>query len=84
MSFPADGVESTYRNDINDVVTFLEGMHRDHYMVYNLTERSYDYSKFSNVCLPCAIDRCTFISVLLFIHSYFSCFKFDGTVLIFL
>lgn len=49
MSFPADGVESTYRNDINDVVTFLEGMHRDHYMVYNLTERSYDYSKFSNV-----------------------------------
>jgi phosphatidylinositol-3,4,5-trisphosphate 3-phosphatase/dual-specificity protein phosphatase PTEN len=50
MSFPAEGMESTYRNDINDVVTFLEGMHRDHYMVYNLTERSYDYSKFSNVC----------------------------------
>jgi hypothetical protein len=51
MSFPADGVESAYRNHIDDVSTFLEGMHKDRYMVYNLTERHYDYSKFSNVCL---------------------------------
>eukprot|EP01114_Cavostelium_apophysatum_P012921 TRINITY_DN3016_c0_g1_i1.p1 TRINITY_DN3016_c0_g1~~TRINITY_DN3016_c0_g1_i1.p1 ORF type:complete len:622 (+),score=170.28 TRINITY_DN3016_c0_g1_i1:295-2160(+) len=48
MAFPADGVEAAYRNKIDDVASMLRESHRDHFMVYNLSERSYDYTKFDN------------------------------------
>lgn len=48
MSFPADGMESAYRNDINEVAYFMKEIHRDNFMIYNLSERDYDYGKFNN------------------------------------
>ncbi|KAK5579463.1 hypothetical protein RB653_009146 [Dictyostelium firmibasis] len=56
MSFPADGVESAYRNSIYDVSKLLNTAHRDHYLIYNLSERKYDYSLFNGKVL----DWCGF------------------------
>ena len=44
MSFPADGVESTYRNSIHEVSAMLNYRHFNHFMIFNLSERVYDYS----------------------------------------
>jgi phosphatidylinositol-3,4,5-trisphosphate 3-phosphatase/dual-specificity protein phosphatase PTEN len=47
MGYPAQGVESLYRNPFEDVRQFLEEKHHGHYIVYNLcTERSYDSELF--------------------------------------
>eukprot|EP00051_Salpingoeca_urceolata_P022814 m.378656 g.378656 ORF g.378656 m.378656 type:complete len:745 (+) comp20027_c1_seq2:564-2798(+) len=51
MSFPATGLETTYRNDVRDVAAFLQTRHKDHYMVYNVSEKNYDASKFNNQVL---------------------------------
>ncbi|EGG20132.1 pleckstrin domain-containing protein [Cavenderia fasciculata] len=48
MSFPADGVESAYRNSIHDVSQMLNEHHKDHYKIFNLSERKYDYGLFNN------------------------------------
>jgi hypothetical protein len=48
MAFPASGVESAYRNDISEVSDMLNSEHPGKFRVYNLTERSYDYTKFQN------------------------------------
>ncbi|GAM21478.1 hypothetical protein SAMD00019534_046530 [Acytostelium subglobosum LB1] len=47
MSFPAEGVESAYRNSIHDVAQMLNEHHFDHYRIYNLSERKYDYNLFN-------------------------------------
>jgi len=47
MAFPADGMESRFRNKIDDVAQLLKENHGDHFMIYNLSERTYDYSKFN-------------------------------------
>ncbi|CAI2382612.1 unnamed protein product [Moneuplotes crassus] len=46
MSFPAVGFEKMYRNAMSDVVTYLDQNHGGHYRVYNMSGRTYDYSKF--------------------------------------
>ena len=46
MSFPASGFEKCYRNNINKVVSFLNDKHPDHYKIYNLSNREYNFDKF--------------------------------------
>lgn len=48
MSYPADGLESMYRNKIRDVAKFLDEKHKDNFLVINASNRQYDYSIFKN------------------------------------
>ena len=48
MSFPAEGMESAYRNHIDDVRAYLEGRHHGSYAVYNCSQRSYRVAKFQS------------------------------------
>jgi len=42
MSFPAEGIESAYRNHAEDVRALLEGRHQGFFMVYNVSGRPYN------------------------------------------
>ncbi|XP_072373205.1 cyclin-G-associated kinase isoform X2 [Scyliorhinus torazame] len=53
MSFPAEGVESAIKNNIEDVRLFLDSHHPGHYAVYNLSQRTYRSSKFHNRVSEC-------------------------------
>lgn len=53
MSFPAEGVESAIKNNIEDVRLFLDAKHPGHYAVYNLSPRIYRASKFHNRVTEC-------------------------------
>ncbi|XP_006874199.1 PREDICTED: cyclin-G-associated kinase [Chrysochloris asiatica] len=53
MSFPAEGVESAIRNNIEDVRLFLDSKHPGHYAVYNLSTRTYRASKFHSRVSEC-------------------------------
>ena len=48
MAYPASGLESVYRNQINKVSTFLKERHRSNYLVFNLSGKKYDNSKFDH------------------------------------
>lgn len=48
MAYPASGVERTYRNDATEVAEMLKTKHPNHFRIYNLTERDYDYSLFQD------------------------------------
>lgn len=47
MAFPADGLESVYRNPIDEVSRFMNEKHKDHYMIFNASNRGYNYEKFN-------------------------------------
>ncbi|XP_060080705.1 cyclin-G-associated kinase-like [Ylistrum balloti] len=53
MSFPAEGVESAFKNHIDDVKSFLEYKYRNGYAVYNLSQRTYRVAKFENRVSEC-------------------------------
>ncbi|XP_020860932.1 LOW QUALITY PROTEIN: cyclin-G-associated kinase [Phascolarctos cinereus] len=53
MSFPAEGVESALKNNIEDVRLFLDCKHPGHYAVYNLSPRTYRPSRFHNRVSEC-------------------------------
>ena len=38
MGLPSTSYEALYRNDMNDVLNFFNGRHKEHYKVYNLCE----------------------------------------------
>lgn len=48
MGFPATGVEGMFRNSIVEVSQFLVERHDGNFMVWNLSERTYDYTLFKN------------------------------------
>jgi len=48
MGFPASKLEGTYRNKLSDVSKFLHLKHNGCFMIYNLSERPYNYAKFDN------------------------------------
>ncbi|XP_078702228.1 tensin-3-like isoform X29 [Branchiostoma floridae x Branchiostoma belcheri] len=51
MSFPAGGLESTYRNNLKDVAKMLQTKHGDNYMIFNVSEKRYDISKLNTQVL---------------------------------
>ncbi|KAH0790142.1 phosphatidylinositol 3,4,5-trisphosphate 3-phosphatase [Histomonas meleagridis] len=56
MGYPAQGIESIYRNSFSDVKEFLDEKHGENYMVYNLcSERSYDPE-----CFDCRVETYPF------------------------
>ena len=46
MAFPAEGMEAAYRNNIDHVAGLLSKQHSRHFLLYNLSNRDYDISKF--------------------------------------
>ena len=48
MSFPADGIEATYKNNIDDVRVYLDTKHPDNYVVINISQRSYRTSRLND------------------------------------
>jgi hypothetical protein len=56
MAFPADGMERTFRNDISKVAALMHERHRGHFLVLNLSGRTYDYSKLGSR----VVDWCSF------------------------
>ncbi|XP_018609363.2 putative tyrosine-protein phosphatase auxilin isoform X2 [Scleropages formosus] len=54
MSFPSETVEISYRNHIEDMRSFLDSRHMDHYTVFNLSQRNYRGTKFSNRVSECS------------------------------
>ncbi|XP_046706567.1 putative tyrosine-protein phosphatase auxilin isoform X5 [Silurus meridionalis] len=53
MSYPAETVELGYRNHVEDIRSFLDSRHADHYTVFNLSQRNYRGAKFSNRVSEC-------------------------------
>ncbi|KAI8787018.1 cyclin-G-associated kinase isoform X1 [Biomphalaria glabrata] len=53
MPYPAEGVESAFKNSIDEVRAYLESKHRGSYAVYNLSQRSYRVVKFENRVSEC-------------------------------
>eukprot|EP01101_Sappina_pedata_P007193 TRINITY_DN375_c0_g1_i1.p1 TRINITY_DN375_c0_g1~~TRINITY_DN375_c0_g1_i1.p1 ORF type:complete len:751 (-),score=182.64 TRINITY_DN375_c0_g1_i1:115-2367(-) len=48
MSFPAEGIESTFRNWRQDVAYFLKQQHPERFMIFNISEVGYDGADFNN------------------------------------
>ena len=48
MGLPATGFESSFRNDADDVAKMLTQYHGNNFMIFNLSEKAYDYDLFKN------------------------------------
>ena len=48
MSYPADGIESAYKNNIDDVRSFLDSKYPENYLVINVSPRTYRTEKLSD------------------------------------
>ena len=48
MSFPADGIEAAYKNNIDDVRNYLDSKHTNNYVVVNVSQRSYRTDKLND------------------------------------
>ena len=48
MAYPAEGLESMFRNKISDVSSFLKTRHKENYMIINVSSRKYDFTYFDN------------------------------------
>ncbi|XP_063311580.1 cyclin-G-associated kinase isoform X2 [Pelobates fuscus] len=53
MSFPAEGVESALKNNIEDVRLFLDSKHPGSYAVYNLCLKKYHHARFHSRVSEC-------------------------------
>uniref|UniRef100_A0A8C4D1Y5 Auxilin n=1 Tax=Denticeps clupeoides TaxID=299321 RepID=A0A8C4D1Y5_9TELE len=53
MSYPSSAVEMGYTNHVEDMRSFLDSRHADHYTVFNLSQRNYRGAKFSNRVSEC-------------------------------
>lgn len=53
MSFPADGIESTYKNNIDDVRDFLETKYPENYLIVNVSPRTYRTEKLGDRVCHC-------------------------------
>ncbi|PRP77636.1 phosphatase tensin type domain-containing protein [Planoprotostelium fungivorum] len=51
MSWPGSGLETAWRNSLEEVGSFLQHLHGQDWMVWNLTEREYQYEKLNNQIL---------------------------------
>jgi len=49
MAYPASGIESTYRNHIDDVSKFLKDRHGQNFLIFNLSGRVYNEAKFDKL-----------------------------------
>lgn len=48
MTYPAESVQIGCQNHVEDIRSFLDSRHADHYTVFNLSQRNYRGAKFSN------------------------------------
>ena len=48
MSFPAEGIESAYKNSIDDVRVYFDTKHPDRYVIMNISQRQYNVSKLND------------------------------------
>ncbi|XP_061681381.1 putative tyrosine-protein phosphatase auxilin isoform X1 [Syngnathoides biaculeatus] len=53
MTYPAESVQIGSQNHVEDIRSFLDSRHADHYTVFNLSQRSYRGAKFSNRVSEC-------------------------------
>lgn len=48
MAYPGSGLETVYRNNIEEVSKFLKERHQSSYLVINLSGKKYNNAKFEN------------------------------------
>lgn len=48
MAFPAEGLESIFRNQLSEVAALLDRNHPNKYLIINASNRKYNYEKFGN------------------------------------
>ncbi|XP_055717565.1 putative tyrosine-protein phosphatase auxilin isoform X1 [Salvelinus fontinalis] len=53
MSYPAEALQIGNQNHVEDMRSFLDSRHADHYTVFNLSQRNYRGVKFSNRVSEC-------------------------------